>query len=133
MSLQFLVRRASAESGSRDLSRLRTRSKTRPPRRHILGFNTVSPARYDARMAGGPTPHQLSERIARPEERMKTMQTEYKTDIGRLAEYMARRDAEALKRDTEAAKRDKDNLHWMIGLWIAAVVVLGFVIRLSAD
>ena len=50
---------------------------------------------------------------------MKTMQAEYKTDIARLAEDMA--------------KRDKDNLRWMIGLWIAAIVVLGFVIRLSAD
>ena len=77
-------------------------------------------------MTDGPTPHELSERIARLEERMKTMQAEYKTDIARLAEDMA-------KRDTEAAKRDKDNLRWMIGLWIAAIVVLGFVIRLSAD
>lgn len=57
---------------------------------------------------------------------MKTMQAEYKTDIARLAEDNA-------KRDTEAAKRDKDNLRWLIGLWIAAIVVLGFVIRLSAD
>ena len=67
----------------------------------------------------GPTPHELSERIARLEERMKTMQAEYKTDIARLAE--------------DIAKRDKDNLRWLIGLWIAAIVVLGFVIRLSAD
>ena len=80
-------------------------------------------------MTDGPTPHELSERIARLEERMKTMQAmqaEYKTDIARLAEDMA-------KRDIEAAKRDKDNLRWMIGLWIAAIIVLGFVIRLSAD
>lgn len=67
----------------------------------------------------GPTPHELSERIARLEERMKTMQAEYKTDIARLAE--------------DQAKRDKDNLRWMVGLWIAAIVVLGFVIRLSGD
>ena len=66
---------------------------------------------------------------------MKTMQAEYKTDIARLAEDMAKRDTEAAKRDAEAAKREKDNLRWMIGLWIAAisVLVLGFVIRLSAD
>ena len=70
-------------------------------------------------MTDGPTPHGLSERIARLEERMKTMQAEYKTDIARLAE--------------DLAKRDKDNLRWTIGLWIAAIVVLGFVIRLSAD
>ena len=70
-------------------------------------------------MTDGPTPHELSERIARLEERMKTMQAEYKTDIARLAE--------------DQAKRDKDNLRWQVGLWIAAIVVLGFIIRLSAD
>ncbi|MCY4239252.1 MAG: hypothetical protein OXC93_13055 [Rhodospirillaceae bacterium] len=46
------------------------------------------------------------------------MQAEYKTDIARLAE--------------DIAKHDKDNLRWLIGLWIAAIVVLGFVIRLNA-
>ncbi len=124
-------------------------------------------------MTDGPTPHALSERLARLEERMKTMQAEYKTDIALLAKAMAeyktdiallaktiaednaKRDTEAAKRDkdylteaakrdkdylteaakrdTEAAKRDKDNLRWQVGLWIAAVVVLGFIIRLSAD
>lgn len=74
---------------------------------------------YAPSMADGPTPHEFSERIARLEERMKTMQAEYKTDIARLAE--------------DNAKRDKDNLRWLIGLWITAIVVLGFVIRLSAD
>ncbi len=43
-------------------------------------------------MTDGPTPQELSERIARLEERMKTMQAEYKTDIERLAEDMAKRD-----------------------------------------
>ena len=43
-------------------------------------------------MTDGPAPHELSERIARLEERMKTMQAEYKTDIARLAEEMARRE-----------------------------------------
>ena len=85
----------------------------------------------------GPTPHELSERIARLEERMKTMQAEYKTDIARLAEYMAKRDTEAAKqaakRDAEAAKRHKENLRWQIGLWVAAIVVLSFVFRLSAE
>ena len=55
---------------------------------------------------------------------MKTTQAEYKTDIAILAKMLA-------ERDTEAAKRDKDNLRWQVGLWIAAIVVLGFIIRLS--
>ena len=47
---------------------------------------------------------------------MKTMQAEYKTDIAMLA--------------ADNAKRDKDNLCWQVGLWIAAVVMLGVLIRL---
>ncbi len=46
------------------------------------------------------TEHELSERIARLEERMQTNQAEYKTDIARLAEDMAKRDVEAAKRET---------------------------------
>ena len=47
---------------------------------------------------------------------MNTRHAEYKTEIGWLAEAMA--------------KRDKDNFRFHIGLWIAAVVVLGVLIRL---
>ena len=57
----------------------------------------------------------LSERISVLEERMKTMQADYKTDIARLAE--------------DAARRDKDNLRWQIGLWVAAVVIIGVLVR----
>ncbi len=46
---------------------------------------------------------------------MNTMQAEYRTDIARLAE--------------DNAKRDKDNLRWQLTLWLAAVIVLGFLIR----
>lgn len=62
---------------------------------------------------------ELAAKLAVLEERMKTMQAEYKTDIARLAE--------------DIAKRDRDNTRWMVGLWAAAVVViiavLGFLIR----
>ena len=61
-------------------------------------------------------------KLAVLEERMKTMQAEYKTDIAMLA-------ADNAKRDAEHAKRDKDNLRWQVGLWIAAVVILGVLIR----
>jgi len=57
------------------------------------------------------------------EERIETRQ--YRTDIARLAEAMARR-------DTEAAQRDKENTRWQIGLWVAAIVVLGILIRWPA-
>ena len=65
-----------------------------------------------------PTNHELSERIAVLEEKMNTKQQEYKTDIARLAEDMA--------------KRDKENQRWQIGMWVAAIVILGVIIRFSS-
>ena len=60
----------------------------------------------------GPSPHELSERIARLEERMKTMQAEYKTDIARLAEDNARRETRLILA--------------LIGIVAAAVAILKF-------
>jgi len=54
----------------------------------------------------------LHERVARLEERMKTMQAEYRTDIARLAEDMAKRETRTLLA-----------IAGMIGL---AVTILGF-------
>ena len=58
------------------------------------------------------------------EERMKTMQAEYKTDIARLAEDMAKRDAEATRRETRL-------LLSMAGLLAVAVAILGLLIGLG--
>ncbi len=42
---------------------------------------------------------------------------------------MAKRDADMAKRDAardvDMMKRDKDNTRWLIGMWVAAVIVLG--------
>jgi len=58
---------------------------------------------------------------------MNTMQAEYRTDIARLAEDMAKRDAESAKdmarRDAESAKRDKENQRWTIGFGIAQIAI----------
>jgi len=43
---------------------------------------------------------ELFERMARMEEGMNTRQAEYRTDIARLAEDMAKRDTEAARRET---------------------------------
>ncbi len=52
---------------------------------------------------------------------MNTMKAEYKTDIARLAEDMA--------------KRDKDNIKWLVGLWIASTIIIvgsvGLMLRIS--
>ena len=74
----------------------------------------------------------LSERLARNEERMNTHQATQESAFDRLRADMAKwdadmvkRDAEMAKRDAEMAKRDKDNTRWLIGMWVAAVIVLG--------
>ena len=66
----------------------------------------------------------LHRTVAVPEERMKTMQAEYKTDIARLAEDMAKRDAEAARRETRL-------LLSMAGLLAVAVAILGLLIGLG--
>ncbi len=50
---------------------------------------------------------------------MKTMQAEYKTDIARLAEDMA-------KRDTEATKREARLILALAGMIALAVAILKF-------
>ncbi len=61
----------------------------------------------------------LAVQLARLEERMKTMQAEYKTDIARLAE-------DAAKRDAEAAKRETRLILAMAGFIAVAVAILSF-------
>ena len=69
---------------------------------------------------------ELSERLARLEGEMAAVearQPEYRTDIARLAEDMA-------KRDTEAAKRETRLLLAVAGMVSLAVIVLGLLMRL---
>ncbi len=61
----------------------------------------------------------LAVQVARLEERMKTMQADYKTDIARLAE-------DAAKRDAEAAKRETRLILAMAGFIAVAVAILSF-------
>lgn len=67
------------------------------------------------------------------EERMKTMQAEYKTDIARLAEDAARRETgyrtDIARLAEDAAKRETRLIVTLVGLVIGAVAVLGVLIR----
>ncbi len=65
---------------------------------------------------------ELKKQHAVLEERMKTLQSDLQGTLERFRADMARRDA-------DMARRDKDNLRWQIGLWVAAVVILGVIIR----
>ena len=80
------------------------------------------PHPYLGRMSDAPDNHALDRRLAVLEERMNTLQADLAATLEGFRKDMA-------QRDTEAAKRDKDNTRWQIGLWVAAIVVLGFLIR----
>jgi len=68
-------------------------------------------------MGDAPDIHALSERIAVLEERMNTMHAEYRTDVARLAEDMAKRDAARSERDATAR-------WWQTVILIAAIAAL---------
>ncbi len=91
-------------------------------------FDNLSHIGYSARMST-PCTVELAKKLAVLEERMKTMQADLAATLESFRKDMAQRDTEAARRDTEAARRDKENTRWQIGLWVAAVVVLGFLIR----
>ncbi|MCY4007853.1 MAG: hypothetical protein OXE84_13690 [Rhodobacteraceae bacterium] len=61
---------------------------------------------------------ELKGELIAPQERMKTMTAENDSALDRLRADMA--------------QRDKDNLRWQIGLWVAAVVIIGVLIRWPA-
>ena len=64
----------------------------------------------------------MNTKQAEYESALDRLRSDMRADLSRLSEGMA-------QRDTESAKRDKDNTRWQIGLWLAAIVVLGFLIR----
>ena len=51
---------------------------------------------------------------------MNTMQAEYRTDIARLAEDMANRDAEAARRDVQKTEREATARWWQTAIMLAA-------------
>ena len=79
------------------------------------------------RMSEVANDHQLAQHVAVLEERMNTMQAEYRTDIARLAEDMAKRDAEAAKRDAAAAKRETRLILATAGMFVVGLTIFGFV------
>ena len=83
-------------------------------------------------------PMSVRERLAALEERMNTMYAKYETGIARLAEDMAKRDAESTnrladlksameQRGTEAAKRETRLVVTFIGV-VFALMAAGFTI-----
>lgn len=71
-------------------------------------------------MSEAPDNHELARQLAVLEERMNTMQAEYRTDIARLAEDMAKRDAEAARRDVQKTEREATARWWQTAIMLAA-------------
>ena len=60
---------------------------------------------------------------------LRTDMKQLEADMAKRDAEMAKREADMAKRDAERARRDKENFRWLIGLWIATVIVLGVLIR----
>ncbi len=85
--------------------------------------------------------HELAKQIAALEERMNTKQAEYKTDIARLAEQIAKRDnilaeqyaqleKKLAERDTRLAERDSRFILLFVSLIVGATAFLSLMIKL---
>ena len=68
---------------------------------------------------------QIATRVAVMEEKMNTQQAKFDAMIERFHSTIERF-------QKESAQRDKDNLRWMIGFWIGAIVVIGIIVRWPA-
>ncbi len=81
-----------------------------------------------------PTLQDLARKLAVLEERMNTRQAEQESAIDRLRADMANWKTDMANWKAESAKNERDNIRWVIGLavglWAAAVIILGFLIRL---
>ena len=60
---------------------------------------------------------------------MNTVKAEHESALQALRTDMKQLEADMAKRDAESARRDKENFRWLIGLWIATVVLLGVLVR----
>ncbi len=73
--------------------------------------------------------HELAKEVAVLRADMNTKQAENESALDRLRADMANWKTDMANWKTDMARRDKDNLRWQIGLWVAAVVILGVIIR----
>ena len=63
---------------------------------------------------------------------MNTSNAEHESALQALRTDMKQLDADMANRDAESARREKENFRWLIGLWVATVIVLGVLARWPA-
>ena len=96
-----------------------------------------------------PTIHEVSKELATLREQMNTHQAKYegalerfRADMGSFRADMSKNDTaferlrtDMAKRDADTAQREINRIRWMIGVWIAGVLItiaaLGIFIRLA--
>ncbi len=66
-------------------------------------------------------------------DRLRADMANWKTDMANWKTDMADWKTDMANWKTDMAQRDKDNLRWSIGLWVAAVVIIGVLIRWPAS
>ena len=82
-----------------------------------------------------PTIHEVSKELARLREQMNTHQAKYEGALDRFRADMSKNDTAFERLRTDMAQREISRMRWMIGVWIAGVLVtiatLGIFIRLA--
>jgi len=122
------------------------------PRRQTSGFGRlewrIRVARFRCRgyvggMSDAPSIHELSERVARMEERMETMKADYRSDLAELMQRIEQRNADMIQRIEQrnadgadrmalgadriatATERMASNRWWQTAIMAAVAAVIG--------
>ena len=82
-----------------------------------------------------PTIHEVSKELATLREQMNTHQAKYEGALDRFRADMSKNDTAFERLRTDMAQSEISRIRWMIGVWIAGVLVtiaaLGIFIRLA--
>ncbi len=68
--------------------------------------------------------HDLARHVAVMEKSMETLKAEQESALDRLRADMANWKTDMANWKTDMVKRDKDNQRWIVGLFIAAIVII---------
>jgi len=79
-----------------------------------------------------PDTRELEKQLALVKKDMEIMKADLSATLEGFRTDAEKREKEAVQREKEAVQREKENQRWMIGLFIATIVILGILIRWPA-
>jgi len=79
-----------------------------------------------------PDTRELEKQPALVKKDMEIMKADLSATLEGFRTDAEKREKEAVQREKEAVQREKENQRWMIGLFIATIVILGILIRWPA-